>query len=77
MAAFRPRHPKFSAGCLRRHHAGFDHHHEGRAGLAHRAGHHGGPDPLFDAAEDNEALVSFDNPVYNPKFGISYTSSGY
>jgi hypothetical protein len=34
-------------------------------------------DPLFDAAEDNEALVNFENPVFNFKFGISYTSSGY
>ena len=34
-------------------------------------------DPLFDPANDNEALVNFENPVYNFKFGISYTSSGY
>jgi len=34
-------------------------------------------DPLFDAADDNEALVDFENPVFNFKFGISYTSSGY
>jgi len=34
-------------------------------------------DPLFDPADDNEALVDFENPVFNLKFGISYTSSGY
>ena len=34
-------------------------------------------DPLFDPAVDNEALVNFENPVYNLKFGVSYTSGGY
>jgi len=34
-------------------------------------------DPLFDPAVDNEALVDFENPVLNLKFGVSYTSSGY
>ncbi len=34
-------------------------------------------DPLFDPAVDNEALVNFENPVYNFKFGVSYTSGGY
>jgi len=34
-------------------------------------------DPLFDPADENEALVNLETPVYNLKFGISYTSSGY
>jgi len=34
-------------------------------------------DPLFDPADENDALVDFENPVFNPKFGISYTSAGY
>jgi hypothetical protein len=34
-------------------------------------------DPLFDAAEDNEALVDYETPVYDFKFGISYTGTGY
>jgi hypothetical protein len=34
-------------------------------------------DPLFDPADENEALVDFENPVFHFKFGISYTSSGY
>ena len=34
-------------------------------------------DPLFDPVEDNEALVNFENPVYNFRFGVSYTSGGY
>ena len=34
-------------------------------------------DPLFDPAEDNEALVEFDWPVYRLKFGVNYTSAGY
>ena len=34
-------------------------------------------DPLFDPSVDNEALVDFENPVLNLKFGVSYTSSGY
>ena len=34
-------------------------------------------DPLFPPAVDNEALVNFENPVYNFKFGVGYTSAGY
>jgi len=34
-------------------------------------------DPLFDPVEDNEALVDFETPVINLKFGVSYTSAGY
>jgi hypothetical protein len=34
-------------------------------------------DPLFDPADDNEALVDFETPVYHIKFGIDYTSAGY
>jgi hypothetical protein len=34
-------------------------------------------DPLFDPADENEALVNFENPVFNFKFGVNYTSSGY
>jgi len=34
-------------------------------------------DPLFDPPAENEALVDFENPVLNLKFGVSYTSSGY
>jgi len=34
-------------------------------------------DPIFDMAEENEALVDFETPVYDLKFGISYTSAGY
>jgi len=34
-------------------------------------------DPIFDAADENEALVDFETPVYHLKFGISYTSAGY
>ena len=30
-----------------------------------------------DPPVDNEALVNFENPVYNFKFGVSYTSGGY
>ena len=34
-------------------------------------------DPLFDPADENEALVDFDWPVYRLKFGVNYTSAGY
>jgi len=34
-------------------------------------------DPLFDPADENEALVDYETPVFNFKFGVSYTSSGY
>jgi hypothetical protein len=34
-------------------------------------------DPLFDPADENEALVDFENPVYDLRFGVSYTSAGY
>jgi len=33
-------------------------------------------DPLFDPAEENPALVDFDNPVYHVKFGTNYTTGG-
>lgn len=34
-------------------------------------------DPLFDPPAENDALVDFENPVFNFKFGVSYTSAGY
>ncbi len=34
-------------------------------------------DPIFDMAEENEALVDLETPVYDVRFGISYTSAGY
>jgi hypothetical protein len=34
-------------------------------------------DPIFDAADENEALVDFETVVHHFKFGISYTSAGY
>jgi hypothetical protein len=34
-------------------------------------------DPLFDPADENEALVDFETPVYDFRFGIDYTSAGY
>jgi hypothetical protein len=34
-------------------------------------------DPLFDPADENEALVDYETPVYDFRFGISYTSAGY
>ena len=34
-------------------------------------------DPLFDPADENEALVDFETPVYNLRFGVNYTSTGY
>ena len=34
-------------------------------------------DPLFDPVEDNEALVDFENGIYDLKFGVGYTGSGY
>jgi hypothetical protein len=34
-------------------------------------------DPLFDPAEENEALVDLETAVYDIKFGIAYTSAGY
>ena len=34
-------------------------------------------DPLFDPADDNEALVDLESSVYDLKFGINYTSTGY
>jgi hypothetical protein len=33
-------------------------------------------DPLFDPAEENPALVDYDNPVYRVKFGTNYTTGG-
>jgi hypothetical protein len=34
-------------------------------------------DPLFDPADENEALVDVESPVYDLRFGINYTSAGY
>jgi hypothetical protein len=34
-------------------------------------------DPLFDPPEENEALVDFETPPYDLKFGVNYTSAGY
>jgi hypothetical protein len=34
-------------------------------------------DPLFDPAEENEALVDYETPVLNFRFGVSYTTAGY
>jgi len=31
-------------------------------------------DPLFDPAEENEALVDVESPVFNVRFGIDYTT---
>ena len=33
-------------------------------------------DPLFDPAIDNEALVNWQNGIYDVKFAIDYTTSG-
>lgn len=32
-------------------------------------------DPLFDPADENDALVNFETPVYDVKFGVDYTST--
>jgi hypothetical protein len=32
-------------------------------------------DPLFDPADENEALVNFETPVYDLKFGVDYTNA--
>lgn len=32
-------------------------------------------DPLFDPADENDALVNFETPVYDLKFGVDYTSA--
>ena len=34
-------------------------------------------DPLFDPADENEALVDYETPVYDFRFGVNYTSTGY
>ena len=34
-------------------------------------------DPLFDPAVDNEALVNFETPVIDIKFGVDYTSTPF
>jgi hypothetical protein len=34
-------------------------------------------DPLFDPADENEALVDFETPIYHVRFGIDYTSGAY
>jgi hypothetical protein len=33
-------------------------------------------DPLFDPAIDNEALVNWENGIYDVKFAVDYTTSG-
>ena len=33
-------------------------------------------DPLFDPAEDNEALVDWENGIFDVKFGVDYTTAG-
>ncbi|MDJ0788584.1 MAG: hypothetical protein QNK05_17390 [Myxococcota bacterium] len=33
-------------------------------------------DPLFDPADENEALVDFENGIYDIKFGVDYTTAG-
>ncbi len=33
-------------------------------------------DALFDPPQENEALVDFENPVYDVKFGVIYTPAG-
>lgn len=34
-------------------------------------------EPLFDPADENEALVDYETPVYNVRFGVNYTTAGY
>ncbi len=34
-------------------------------------------DPLFDPADEQDALVDYETPVYWVKFGINYTTSSY
>ena len=34
-------------------------------------------DPLFDPALDNEALVNFETPVIDLKFGVDYTTTPF
>jgi hypothetical protein len=34
-------------------------------------------DPLYDPVERGEALVEFENPVVDIKFGINYQSPAY
>jgi hypothetical protein len=34
-------------------------------------------DPLFDPADENEAIVNFETPVFDFRFGIDYTTSSY
>lgn len=33
-------------------------------------------DPLFDPAEENDALVDWENGYFNVKFGVNYTTAG-
>jgi hypothetical protein len=33
--------------------------------------------PLFDPADENEALVDYELPFYHMRFGINYTTAGY
>lgn len=34
-------------------------------------------DPLYDPADENEALVDYELPFYHIRFGINYTTAGY
>jgi hypothetical protein len=34
-------------------------------------------DPLFDPADENEALIDYELPFYHLRFGINYTTAGY
>jgi hypothetical protein len=34
-------------------------------------------DPLFDPADENDAIVNFETPVFDFRFGIDYTTSSY
>ncbi len=34
-------------------------------------------DPLFDPAEENEALVDYEFPFFYARFGIDYTTTGF
>ena len=34
-------------------------------------------DPLFDPAQENQALVDTETPVFHFRFGINYTTAGY
>lgn len=34
-------------------------------------------DPLFDPADENEALIDYELPFYHVRFGINYTTAGF